>query len=173
MIVGTAILGSARSDGNTASVLGAVLGDSGVDVIDLSQQKISHYEYLSEEAADDFMAVARRLVESPIIVMATPVYWYAMSGRMKVFFDRLTDLTSQHKEIGRSLAGKTMFLVTSSTEETLPLGFEEPFRASSEYLDMKFGGAFHGWCPNGAPPTAEVLAAARAFGEGLRSGGFF
>ncbi|MCH9650938.1 MAG: NAD(P)H-dependent oxidoreductase [Deltaproteobacteria bacterium] len=170
MIAGTAILGSARSDGNTASVLEAVLGDSGFGVIDLSQREIAHYKYRSEAATDDFLAIARRLVESPVIVMATPVYWYAMSGRMKVFFDRLTDLTSRHKEMGRSLAGKTMLLVTSSTEATLPLGFEEPFRASSDYLNMKFGGAFHGWCPNGAPPGPDVLAAAKAFGEGLWRG---
>ena len=35
------------------------------------------------------------------IIFVTPVYWYAMSGRMKVFFDRWTDLLKIDKDTGR------------------------------------------------------------------------
>ncbi len=162
-----AILASARSNGNTARVLQALCGDNQVDVVDLRNLEIEHYDYEIEKSDDDFITVARRLTESRLIFLATPVYWYSMSGRLKVFFDRLTDLTSVHKELGRALAGRTVVLVSSSTEEALPPGFEQPFQASCDYLKMVYGGSFHGWCRNGNPPPQEVLEAARAFGQSV------
>ncbi len=41
-----------------------------------------------------------------VLIFATPVYWYSMSGIMKVFFDRITDLLTIKKDIGRKLKGK-------------------------------------------------------------------
>ncbi|MCP4458779.1 MAG: NAD(P)H-dependent oxidoreductase [Cytophagales bacterium] len=38
--------------------------------------------------------------------MATPVYWYSMSGIMKVFLDRIYDVLTIEKELGRKLHGK-------------------------------------------------------------------
>ena len=42
-------------------------------------------------ADDDFLGVAEAMVDAEAILFATPVYWYSMSGRLKRFFDRLTD----------------------------------------------------------------------------------
>jgi multimeric flavodoxin WrbA len=159
-----AILGSSRKKGNTAKVLAAVLGDSGARFFDLYDRTIHHYDYSRPLIEDDFLEIVEAMVASRNIVFATPVYWYSMSGRLKVFFDRLTELISDRKPLGRALAGKDVFLVTSSSEQTLPEGFESPFRASSEYMDMTYRGGFHGWCKSTKEPPPEILEHARAFG---------
>ena len=46
------------------------------------------------------------------IIFATPVYWYSMSGILKVFIDRITDLLTIEKELGRKLRGKKMAVVS-------------------------------------------------------------
>ena len=167
MTAGIAILGSARENGNTEKVLRAVLGKEPVKLVSLRNHTIDFYDYDRPGIEDDFLGIAESLVASPRIVFATPVYWYAMSGHLKVFFDRFTDLITLRKDLGRSLVGKPVSLVTSSTEAQLPPGFEVPFQASCDYLKMRYEGAFHGWCVHAAAPQEDVLAAARAFGEEL------
>ena len=164
MSLGIAILGSARREGNTAKVLDAVIGSTEIEIIDLFDHAIEHYDYRRPNLGGDFLAISEAMTKTPRMILATPVYWYAMSGRMKVFFDRLTDLISLRKDLGRDLVGKPVALVTSSTEAQLPLGFDVPFRATCDYLKMDYRGSFHGWCKNAAAPGEDVLAAARAFG---------
>lgn len=80
------------------------------------------------------------MVAADLIILATPVYWYAMSGYMKVFMDRWTDLVSTHKSIGRSLAGKRLALLAQSSSDALPDGFTVPIALTAEYMDMKYLG---------------------------------
>jgi len=133
-------------------------------MIELFDHTIEHYDYLRPRLDGDFLSIAEAIVKSPQLILATPVYWYAMSGRMKVFFDRLTDLVSVRKDLGRALEGKSVALVTSSTEADLPLGFDIPFRATCEYLKMEYQGGFHGWCKHASAPGEDVLEGARLFG---------
>ena len=51
---------------------------------------------------------------------------------MKVFFDRLTDLVTFKKEVGRSLEGKSTYLISAGGEAQLPEGFEVPFTRTSK-----------------------------------------
>ena len=95
-------------------------------------------DYENQDQDDDFIKLAGKLIEASYVVFATPVYWYSMSGQMKVFFDRFTDLITIRKSFGRRLAGKQTFLVATGSDQNLPEGFEAPFRLTSDYLDMEF-----------------------------------
>ncbi|WP_440059287.1 flavodoxin family protein [Thermogladius sp. 4427co] len=53
--------------------------------------------------SDDFNRIAGKLVESEGFIIATPVYWYAPSGVLKNFIDRLTSLENMIFHIGKSL----------------------------------------------------------------------
>lgn len=161
-----AILGSSRGDGHTAQVLAAVTADLPAETLDLGDYHLEHYRYEAEKPVDDFPQISEKLGSAKLILLATPVYWYSMSGRMKVFFDRLTDLVTVEKKLGRSLAGKRLASVTTSSEPQLPEGFIVPFRESCAYLDMSYLGNFHGSFPNDVPEPG-TLAAARAFGRSL------
>jgi multimeric flavodoxin WrbA len=87
---------------------------------------------------DDFLEIAKTMQRVENIGFATPVYWYSMSASLKNFFDRLSDLLSTHKSIGRSLKGKKTFLISTGSDPALPPGFEEPFRLTSEYFEMVY-----------------------------------
>ena len=91
-------------------------------------------------AADDFLAIVEKMAVAEKIVFATPVYWYAMSGSLKIFFDRLTDLISTSKDMGRALAGKEVYLLATGSDSVLPDSFEIPFIKTSEYFDMAYRG---------------------------------
>ncbi|MEO1243220.1 MAG: flavodoxin family protein [Pseudomonadota bacterium] len=138
------ILGSARQDGNTATLTSAVfqhLGDA--RVIDLNDLSIEPYSYDNPHEADDFSALAQLMAEADAIVFASPVYWYSMSGPMKIFFDRLTNLTDFYKPLGRTLAGKSAFLIAASNSPAAPACFEPPFAETARYFDMRWGGMLH------------------------------
>lgn len=137
------ILGSAREDSHTLSLVDAVLAGKPATRIDLRDLDIHHYEYGQPAERDDFIKVAEAMASHSAIVFATPVYWYAMSGRMKVLFDRFTDLVTVRKDLGRQLKGHTVFVVACGSELELPEGFEVPFRDTAGYLHMSYGGAFY------------------------------
>ncbi|PMB77025.1 MAG: flavodoxin family protein [Fervidicoccus fontis] len=69
---------------------------------------------------DDFNSLARKLIESDGVVIATPVYWYMVSGIMKNFIDRLTSLENMLFHTGKSLVdGKVAaFIATGSDTGT-------------------------------------------------------
>ncbi len=136
------ILGTARSDSNTLAKLREHLPFKNFELVELHRLNIGFYNYESPPV-DDFLDVANKMVNADTIVFATPVYWYSMSAVLKVFFDRLTDLISTSKGIGRALAGKSVYLFATGTEPVLPEGFAVPFKNTSQYFDMKYERAFY------------------------------
>src|ERR1700679_3251181 len=82
-----------------------------IDLAILSEHHIGGYDYAHSNAGDGFLAVVDGMLAAKTIVFATPVYWYSMSGPMKIFFDRLTDLLETSKEKGRQMAGKNIWLI--------------------------------------------------------------
>lgn len=153
------IQGSSRSKGNTNKIVTFLLKKGNFDFIDLKDFKISHYDYESQNQGDDFMPLMKRIIENyDTIIFATPVYWYSMSGILKVFFDRITDLLKIEKEIGRKLRGKNMGMIGCGSEELLNEGFEIPFKESANYLGMNYLGAIHTWLEEGEIPVKVELS---------------
>jgi hypothetical protein len=62
---------------------------------------------------------------------------------MKVFFDRLSDLVTIRKDLGRALKGKQMAVISSSGGNDLGEQFWLPFSYSAEYLEMAFIQGLH------------------------------
>lgn len=82
------------------------------------------------------------MIESDILYLATPVYWYAMSGHMKDFMDRFSDLMSgELKEFGENLYGKKVHLLPTGYDDRLPHGFEVSFSGTANYFGMDYMGA--------------------------------
>ncbi|WP_375434144.1 flavodoxin family protein [uncultured Hymenobacter sp.] len=133
------VLGSARQAGDTHRLVAGALAKVPHTLVNLLDWPVAPYSYDHEYPAEDaFPHLASLMVQHPAIVFATPVYWYSMSGVMKHFLDRLTDLTDSHKQLGRALAGKHAFLLAVGSDHNLPEGFEVPFRRTAAYFDMTF-----------------------------------
>ncbi|MBB3970973.1 flavodoxin family protein [Mucilaginibacter phyllosphaerae] len=135
------ILGSNRKNSLTESITRKALGQTGFDMIDLLDHKIAHYNYDGHYPADDeFEAIIKKALPYDNIIFATPVYWYSMSGVMKVFFDRLTDLITIKKDLGKNLRGKSAAMVAVGADPTMPDGFEIPFKHTAAYLGIQYKG---------------------------------
>lgn len=138
------ILGSSRNDGDTAKMVNLLKEKSGWDLIDLNDYDFSYYDYDHKNAGDDFLPLMRNIIERyDTLVFATPVYWYSMSGIMKVFFDRITDLLEIEKDLGRKLRGKNMAALSSSIGNHLGEYFWLPFSETAKYLGMSYLGNTH------------------------------
>jgi len=76
-----------------------------------------------------------------------------MSGIMKIFFDRISDLLYHHNDLARQMENKKMFLLSCGSNENFDDCFVEPFRLSAGYLKMKFVAHCHGWTKDHSVPA--------------------
>ena len=93
------------------------------------------------------------------LLFATPVYWYAMSGRLKTLFDRFTDLLSDRDPAcrARRLSGRRMWTLAVGADPELPAGFDEPFRLTAAYLGLVWcGGLYVSTAQPAAVRTAQI-----------------
>ena len=138
------IQGSSRTNGNTAGISNQLAKTGGWEICHLSDYHIQHYDYDHRYEQDDFIPLIKNLIERyDVFVFATPVYWYSMSGIMKVFFDRFTDLLKVEKDWGRKLRSRKMAVISSSNSRSLEPEFWNPFRRTANYLGMEYLGDMH------------------------------
>ncbi|MGV6945474.1 flavodoxin family protein [Sphingobacterium kyonggiense] len=138
------IIGSSRENGNTKQAVKELSSLLDFDIIDLNDFEFSYYDYRHNNKNDDFLALMERIINNyDLFIFATPVYWYSMSGVMKVFFDRMTDLLDIEKELGRKLRNKKMAVISSSIGDNLKDNFWLPFKATAKYLGMNYIGDVH------------------------------
>ncbi|GJL92762.1 flavodoxin family protein [Hyphococcus sp.] len=164
-----ALNGSSRADGDTARLLSAALRPlDDVERFDLDALRIGPYSYEHANADDDFLPLAQRMLKARTIILASPVYWYSMSAQMKALFDRLTDLTDMpYKPLGKQLAGKTMFVVATGSDDAPPVSFAPPFEDTAGYFNMRWGGMLYRAGRDAL--SAEDILAARSFSDLIAS----
>lgn len=132
------ILGTSNINGNTEKLIVKINEYLKADVINLSDFNISEYDYENKNISDDFISLISEIVEKyDQIIFATPVYWYSTSTKLKIFIDRLTDVITIRKDIGRQLRGKKVGIVTSSIGNNLADDFWLPLDRTFEYLGME------------------------------------
>lgn len=136
------IHGAAPGHHKTFDAVGKLSPFKDFELVDLLNFKIHPYNYdQSKNSHDDFKTIVKKMLEAENIIFATPVYWYAMSGTLKNFFDRFSDLLRTPE--GRALKGKKTYLIATGSDPELPPGFETPFRLTSEYFEMDYQRAFY------------------------------
>lgn len=138
------IAGSSRNDGDTKNLTDLLMKKCNWDLIDLNDYSFSYFDYKHQNANDDYLKLMREIIyKYDTLIFATPVYWYSMSGIMKVFFDRITDLLTVEKELGRKLRGKNMAVISCSIGNNLGDNFWLPFSETAKYLGMEYLGNIH------------------------------
>ncbi|MEW7281224.1 NAD(P)H-dependent oxidoreductase [Aquimarina sp. 2201CG1-2-11] len=138
------IVGSSRNDGDTSNLTSLLIEKSKWDIINLNDYNFGYYDYNHENRNDDYLGLMKLIIEKyDTLIFATPVYWYAMSGIMKVFFDRITDLLEIEKDLGRKLRGKNMAAINCSIGNNLGDSFWLPFSETAKYLGMNYFGHIH------------------------------
>ena len=149
------IEGSSRANGDTSRICAALAEKLSCEIIHLSEYNISAYDYEFKNKDDDFLSLMNKVIDNyDLIIFATPVYWYSMSGILKTFFDRITDCLKTEKETGRKLRGKQMAALNCSSTDVHIDGFFVPFKATAEYLGMEYLGEMTSCVQEGIIPDA-------------------
>jgi len=143
------IYGAARKEGNTRQVVDAVAQKLSADVFDVSDYKISFYDYEHNNRDDDFLPLIETLLKYDSWIFASPIYWYTMSAQLKVFVDRITDLLDIELEKGRKLRGLNAALITTGLEDLCPTCYEDVFINTFNYLEINYRGCLYVNAANG------------------------
>ena len=140
------IQGSSRSQGDTFAFLKELNPSNTTTHIDLKNYSIAHFDYEAAYKQDDYLALTEKLITSyDVFILATPVYWYSMSGIMKVFLDRFTDLLTINKPLGHQLRGKYLSVISISNSDDVDDSFYRPFELTAAYLGMTYLGHMHAY----------------------------
>lgn len=137
------ILGTARENGNTAILTEAIARKTNAKVFDINKYKILPFDYEYKNQDDDFLSLIKEILTYDVIILASPVYWFSPSTSMKLFLDRVTDLITIEKDLGRQLKGKPSALISTGDEETPKNCFEEVFQHTFDYLGMNYKGMLY------------------------------
>jgi hypothetical protein len=86
---------------------------------------------------------------------------------MKTFIDRFSDLLALHKDLGRSLRGKSVYLISSGSDIYLPKCLEEQFKLICEYLGMKYAGVHYCSFSETNTMLEPQIQDAKAFGNSI------
>jgi multimeric flavodoxin WrbA len=150
-----ALFSSSRRHGNTGQFLDRIAAELSTDIIDLASKRISPYDYDHRNRGDDFEPLMHRVLEFDHIILASPVYWYALSPPLKVFLDRISDFLDLPELLdhGRRLRGKTAHIVCTSVYDEAPKSFIASLVDTFDYLGMRLGGVAHVNCRDGYQPS--------------------
>lgn len=117
-----------------------------------------------------------RLLPADGIVIATPIWWYGMSGHLKSFLDRMFCYIAasypQNEQVREQLMGKCLVLALSAEENNLSarLGIVHQVQELCRYLHFRFVGVVTG-IGNATGETREdpngPIASARELGRRL------
>lgn len=171
------ILGSSRKGGNSESLARLAVApfpESEVDWIDLKNYRINgvidqrHDPGGFRPQEDDYASVLRRVLDARAIVLATPVYWYALPSRLKAFIDRWSEsLRDPVVDFRSSMAGKRLYLIITGAERDTSK-FDPvvaSVRLTAAYLRMDVRGVLAGSSdrPGDVMDDARLRSMAEAF----------
>jgi len=151
------ISGSPKKDGNTAQLVswfceGAVSKGAQIEVINAvflkykasgctscrKCQEIAKYECVIN---DEAMPVLAKMAFVDVVVMATPLYFYAPSAQLKLVMDRMFSLykwDNKAETMTTPLKGKTFVLLASAFENIGLDTLEKSFAITADYSGMRF-----------------------------------
>lgn len=86
---------------------------------------------------DDANAIAEKMLDSDVIVWATPVYYYSMSGQMKTLIDRVNSLYYKDYKF------RKVYLLATATEDE-PYTVEGTKKGVQGWVDCFDGVEFSG-----------------------------
>jgi multimeric flavodoxin WrbA len=161
MLSTLALVASSRPDGNTGKVVAKIAEELRIEVVDLTTIRMSAYDYEHKNRGDDFEPLMEKVLRHEQIIFASPVYWYAVTPPMKVFFDRLNDFLelAELRPKGKLLRGLGAYVVATSGNNEISPAYLSMLTESFAYLAMTYRGFLHINCDGGYSPersTAEI-----------------
>ncbi len=179
-----AFIGSPRKGGNTDRLVDEIL--AGAAEVGHDGEKI----YLSDcgltpiepvygdelDWTDSHQNVADELIDKMVeadgVILGSPVYWFSVSGLMKLFIDRWALYRRGEQRLMDLTPGKKMVVVLAmaDSEPEYVEAVMAPLRYAAQWLKMQWAGEIVATGvaePGDVARCPEVLAQARALGQSL------
>lgn len=163
--------GSTRDDGNTEQLAELVLKGIPHDNILLRDKKIfpiddlRHAEGGFRPVEDDYDEVIQRVLEHDVLIFATPVYWYGMTGILKNFIDRWSQsLRDERYDFKALIAQKRAYVIAVGGDQprikALPL--IQQFKYTFDFVNLPFQGYIIGQASKPGDIVKDTRAAKEA-----------
>lgn len=141
------IYGSSRPNGNTEQLAKIMLDQLNTEDVYLRDKKITPITDLRHDPEgfsrvnDNYYEIAEKMFVHDEILFVNPVYWYGMSGYMKVFIDRWSEsLANREIHFKEKMKGKKMYVLAVGGDDpkvkALPLIMQ--FKHTFDFVGASF-----------------------------------
>ncbi|SDM94257.1 Multimeric flavodoxin WrbA [Fictibacillus solisalsi] len=168
-----AIIGSSRAGGNTQQLTKLALKGIDYTPIILKEKQIipiddlRHAEGGFQPVTDDYENVIDTVLGHDVLIFATPVYWYGMSGLMKNFVDRWSQsLRDDRFAFKKEMSQKTAYVITCGGDQ--PRIKALPLIQQFQYIFSFMGVSFADYIIGAANAPYDILKDERALAEAKR-----
>ncbi|TYP73394.1 flavodoxin family protein [Paenibacillus methanolicus] len=145
------IYGGTRAGGNTEQLAERALNGLEAERIYLKDYDIRaiedhrHSEEGFRDRGDDYNAIIDRALRHDILLFATPIYWYGMSGPIKNFVDRWSQTLRDADRPGfrEQMKAKTAYVIAVGGDQPLLKGL--PLVLQFQHIFGFFGTTYGGY----------------------------
>lgn len=143
------IYGSSRRNGNSEILADSVVKNLQSTKIYLTEYNIQplvdqrHTSTGFQRKNDDYYQIIELIKQHDLLLFATPLYWYGMSGLLKNFIDRWSEsLRDPCLNFRSEMGTKKAYVVITGSDKPLlkALPLVEQFNYIFEFLDIDFQG---------------------------------
>jgi multimeric flavodoxin WrbA len=158
------IYGGTRPKGNTETLTELAIKGLEVERIHLKDYKINpiedyrHSEEGFSEVNDDYNSIIARILPHDILIFATPIYWYSMSGTMKNFIDRWSQTLRDPKfpNFKENMSKKKVYVIAVGGDTPYLKGL--PLIQQFQYIFGFMGSSFEGYVLGKGNQPGEILS---------------
>lgn len=144
------IYGGTRPNGNTEALTERAVQDLPVEKIYLKDYKIKpiedqrHNQRGFNEINDDYDNILDRILPHDILIFSTPIYWFSMSGTMKLFIDRWSQTLKDpnYPDFKNAMSSKKAYVIAVGGDNPLLKGLPmiEQFQYIFDFIGISFEG---------------------------------
>jgi len=177
----TAFIGSSRIASNSEQLADYVLADIPHQKIDLKNITIKPIHDLRHDdngfqfVDDDYDQIIQAFLTSDIVIFATPIYWYSMSGTMKLFIDRWSQTLRdpEYPDFKDTMSSKEAYVIAVGGDNPYIKGLPliQQFQYIFDFMGISFAGYVigEGNKPGDIMEDSEALFAAEQIQQALNS----
>ncbi|WP_137790642.1 flavodoxin family protein [Bacillus sp. E(2018)] len=166
------INGSSRENGNTDALTQKALDGIHYTSFYLKNYKVNPIDDQRHDAGgfhkvdDDYEELIKQILQHDVLIFATPVYWYGMSGVMKNFVDRFSQsLRDGTLNFKKRMSDKIAYVITVGGDH--PRIKALPLIQQFQYIFDFLGTEFAGYLIGEANAPQEILADPKSLRDAL------
>ncbi|MEC1612017.1 flavodoxin family protein [Bacillus mojavensis] len=144
------INGGTRTGGNTYILTEKAVQGLAAEFIHLREYRIQPIEDFRHDpngfrpVMDDYDSIVERILPCDILIFATPIYWFGMSGTLKLFIDRWSQTMRDPKypDFKEQMSAKQAYVIAAGGDNPKLKGLPliEQFGHIFEFMGMSFEG---------------------------------